>query len=431
MENNQSNLIGNYRYKLRKIAMNDNGCRLERCFIVLVHQPTGVIEAITDYADYCMYKTLGDSNYTKTAETSMYSVIMFLNFLFIDKHTEYKIFEIEDLTIKMVKDFLNWYIFSSTKQNVRPSKESVIAKRNHISDFIYNLCASTKHKMKHINKDDICEESLLRVNNGEKLIRKYLVKVVYDDTDSGYRSLYRDMPLQIVDRCITLAKIYDPELVFPIALMSYVGLREGEVVNIRRKTSCYGPNIIFTRPIPDSCEAIEIDLSSELALRSDGKSVGKIKKERHQSVCPAFVNKIDEYYKYHLSKTSDKATEVYAPMFLSSKQINGKYMALTKSALTVRIKRLFYEHVLPSMENDENLDFRLFYEAMKDHTWGPHSFRHWFTVVLVLMGYDEVQVMSFRGDKSIESSRRYLERKGELQRLYSESNEILGEIITG
>ena len=430
MNNNQTN-ITNYRFKLHKIALEDNGRRIERCFVVLVHETTGVIESITDYADYCIYKTSGDLNYSKTAETTMYSVIMLLNFIFIEKYEEYKVLNIEDITLKMAQDFLNWYTFSSTKRNTRPGKESVIAKRNHVSDFLYNLCLSTKYTMKHIKKEDICEESLLSINNGEKLIRKYRLKVVYDDTDSGYKSLYRDMPLLIVERFITLAKIYDPELVFPIALMSYVGLREGEVVNIRRKTSCYGPNLLFTRPIPDSVEAIEIDLSSELILRSDGKSVGKIKKERHQSVCPAFVNKIDEYYKYHLAITSDKPVEVYAPMFLSSRQINGKYIALTKSALTVRIKRLFYDHVLPSLKEDPNLDFRLFYEAMKDHTWAPHSFRHWFTVVLVLMGYDEVQVMSFRGDRSIDSSRTYLERKGELQRLYSDSNEILGEIITG
>ncbi len=422
--------ISNYRFKLHKIALEENGRRIERCFIVLVHKHTGVIEILTDYADYCLYKTLGDTNYSKTAETAMYSVIMLLNFIFIEKYEEYKVLNIEDITLKMAQDFLNWYTFSTTKQNTRPGKESVIAKRNHISDFLYNLCMSTKYTMKHFKKDDICEESLLRVKNGEKLIRKYLLKVVYDDNDNGYKSLYRDMPLKIVDRFITLAKIYDPELVFAIVLMAYAGLREGEVVNIRRKTSCFGPNLLFTRPLPDSCEAIEIDLSSELIMRSDGKSVGKIKKERHQSVCPAFVSIIDEYYRYHLAITADKTTEEYAPMFLDSRKTNGKYMAMTVSTLTNRIKKLFYDHVLPSMENDPNLDFRLFYEAMKDHTWAPHSFRHWFTVVLVLMGYDEVQVMSFRGDKSIESSRTYLERKGELQRLYSDSNEILGDIIT-
>ena len=52
------------------------------------------------------------------------------------------------------------------------------------------------------------------------------------------------------------------------------------------------------------------------------------------------------------------------------------------------------------------------------HTWGPHGFRHWFTVQLVLRGVEAAGIADFRGDSSLESATTYIMNKGELQRNY-------------
>ena len=360
----------------------------------------------------------------------MYSVASFLNFALIDNYDRYQITQIEELTIEMLKDYLNWYSLThTTNKGVTPSQSCVKAKRNQISDFLVNLCA--KYKLKHINKEMLVAEFyvLNPKTSYKERSKKYLISVKYRDASNGYRFLYRDMPLEIVERFIKEAKLHDKELVFPIALMAYAGLRIGEVVNIRREESCFGPNLIFTRIDDDYCTSLAIDLTKELTLRGDGIRVGKIKKERYQNVCPAFVHALGKYLNYHRAITRGKPLEKYAPMFVSKNISGNVFRAITKEALTSRIKKLFFNYVLPSLKNDANPKFQIFYESMQGHTWGPHSFRHWFSVVLVLMGFDEAQLMSFRGDKSIDSSRAYLTQKGELQMLYENANEILGEII--
>ena len=75
---------------------------------------------------------------------------------------------------------------------------------------------------------------------------------------------------------------------------------------------------------------------------------------------------------------------------------------------------------------------RLFYQQMQGHTWGAHSFRHWFTVSLILSGVDNIaSLMNYRGDSSPESAMIYLQNKGEIQRKYLEASEQFGRMVKG
>ena len=69
---------------------------------------------------------------------------------------------------------------------------------------------------------------------------------------------------------------------------------------------------------------------------------------------------------------------------------------------------------------------------MRNHSWGPHSFRHWFTVFLLYCGVDDVaRLKDLRGDRSDDAAESYLKRKGVLMSIYRKSIDKLGIMIKG
>ena len=228
--------------------------------------------------------------------------------------------------------------------------------------------------MKYLTKEDLIGTAYIMTSEHEKKkVIDYKIKVRYGDKKRRDNRLLRDMPLEIVERFIKMSQIYDPELTFAIVLMAYVGLREGEVCNVRRKESCYGPGIIIKYGdgfnsidgVYRKCncyDAIEIDLKDTLIMRSDGKSVGEIKRERMQPVYTGYIDIVSNYYEKHIEMIAHKPCEEFKPMFLCKNKIRktGKYMAMTKSALRDRINKLFLEHVLPSLKNDKNYKCRTY-----------------------------------------------------------------------
>lgn len=426
-DENYSNHVKKFKFKVRKISLDENGNQLVRYFIELVYRDTEIPVSATRFGDACLYKEFSDHCYAQDKESSFYAVTSFLNDVLIDNYEKYLLTDICEINIDVVKDYLRRYSKKTNKSCKALTKNTVIIHRNLISNFLYNLCLSSS--MKKLKKEEIIREVKYRERNGITITRpEYLIKVVYPKHPAGYVSLNRDMPSELVERFIDCAKMYDPEIAFAIVIMAYAGLRIGEVVNLRGRNSCYGGSFYFQK-ICDECTAIEIDLSNEYVMRSDLVVVGKIKKERRQSVCPLFTQVIYKEFKLHEAIIRDKDLECYGPLFTTSRKVNGRYMALTENSLRSRLLHLFWEKLYPTLEHDGNNSLRRFYYQMKDKSWGPHSFRHWFSVQIVLAGYDEVQLMNFRGDRTIESARKYLERKGELERVYRESNEIHAGVI--
>lgn len=89
------------------------------------------------------------------------------------------------------------------------------------------------------------------------------------------------------------------------------------------------------------------------------------------------------------------------------------------------------KYILPNLQNSSNESEKIFFMNMLTKTWGAHAFRHWFSVALVLEGYDEIMLQNARGDKSIKASEDYLRNKGELMKLYKQSSTRLQDIFRG
>lgn len=202
-------------------------------------------------------------------------------------------------------------------------------------------------------------------------------------------------------------------IAFGITLQLYAGLRPGCVVNMRQNGSPLSATPCFrVSYIGSSVSGVEIDLTHEYVLRSDGVSVGRIKKERVVKVFKPFIREVVIAYRLHMELLSRVECESqYMPMFVGS---NGK--AMTYNTYSKRVKRLVYDYLKPELYNSEDPEQSTFAHLLDSCRWAPHTLRHCFTVQLVLEGLDVAQIQLYRGDKSPESALTYMANKGEIMR---------------
>ena len=436
--------ISRIEFAVYNVAYSENNRYIKRPVIVIREKETGFIIKFTDYADYVLYRIYEDQNVYKANIKNVYAISQFLNYALVDNYSKYHNSSVNNLNIDMFKDFLNDYAQTILPSGRYPSQQSVSDKRIAVSIFGEMLCHYKGQKMKNLKKGDFIQTILYQ--DEYRTVEKYRYKLkirCYDDYTGELKQLYRDMPIELLDRFLQYAEMYEPELCFPICLQAYAGLREGEICNVRRKGSYYGPGIITTSKrtkdkygndifIPTS---FQIDLRHEYLMRKDYVYVGEIKSERIVSVWGPFVEKVNKYYLKHLRLIKEKSCDDdIQPMFLNKNKTRetGQYEAMTIDRYTSRIKRLFYEYILPSCENDANPDIALFFQQMKNHTWGLHAFRHWFTVFLLYCGVDDVaRLKDLRGDRSDDSAKDYLKRKGVLMNIYTKSLDTMGLMIRG
>ena len=436
--------ISKTEFAVYNVSYSEEKRYIKRPVIVLRDKETGLIIKFTDYADYVLYRVYEDQYVFKANEKMVYAISQFLNYSLIDNYWQYQITSVKELRIEHFKDFLSDYAQTKLASGRYPSQQSVNDKRVAISIFGEMLCHYNKKEMKHLKRGNFIKTTVYQKD--DKKIEKniYKLKIRCYEKDSGeLKQLYRDMPIELLERFLQYAEMYDPELCFPICLQAYAGLREGEICNVRRKGSSYGPGIITTSEktrdkygndifVPTS---FQIDLRNEYLMRNDYIEVGDIKRERIVGVWGPFVEKVNRYYLKHLYLIKNKPSdEDIQPMFLSKNKTRktGQYEAMTVDRYSARVKNLFYKYILPSCENDANPDLALFYLQMKNHTWGLHSFRHWFTVFLLYCGVDDLaRLKDLRGDKGDNSARDYLKRKGVLMNIYKKSLDKMGIMIRG
>lgn len=430
------------RFAVYKITYSEDKRFVRRYFIVLKDDLTGLIIKVTDFADYVLYRAMEDMNVYRTNESALYAICQFLNYVFFEHYEKYQITSIYDLNRNMFQEFILDYCSTRKPDGSYPGKESIINKRAAICIFGEMLCYYHKDKMKYLHRHEFVRTKLY--HDGEKTFEQnaYQIYVKYwSDNNGELQKLMRDMPIDLADRIIKMAEIHMPDLCFPIILQLYGGLRSGEICNIRGKDSILGPGIIIQSiPIIDKYgnrvlhpQSIQIDLRHEYTLRSDGARIGEIKKERMASIYGPFVNIVYKYYLKHLDLIKDKNCEDTKPLILckNKNRQTGLYYGQTKYNYCSRLKKLFFNYVLPSCENDQNPDLAIFYLNMQSHSWGPHAFRHWYTVYLIFCGVDDVaELMALRGDKNPNSAAEYIKNKGVILQTYEKSLQKLGKMIS-
>lgn len=208
------------------------------------------------------------------------------------------------------------------------------------------------------------------------------------------------------------------------AFGAFAGMRPSECCNVRREDSALGPGIRFEMRDGEVVN-IYIDLTEEKNLRSDLKYVGKIKKERTQKVYPAFLHAFMDCYNIFMKFNENRLYE-------------AEYGALsnTNFGKAISYKDYLYEFhkavqgAIPTMLASDDERTVHFAHLLLENHFGPHVFRHWFSVKLTLYGENAASLMYWRGDKSPESALTYLENKGELEKQFEKVNNEMFDYLS-
>ena len=412
-----------YRYSLynHKLIAN-NGEVYERHFIVIKNK-FGIIVHFTKLHNYVgVYDDKVFAPLTSDAETKLRYVCMMLNYVLATNYDKFHIDHIFKISKESLGCFFRDYAQEMLANGEYRSQQSVEKCVYAVAMFFRKL----RHKFGGhmlLHESDFITETTVFDKRGRQRVKKIPAFQV-----KGFpkqKNIFRELPTKAFQLLLSLAFRYSPDIVFAICLQAFAGLRAGEVMSVRQEGSPLGNGLIFTY-FEGEVRKIEIDLTKELPLRSDGVICAKIKKERRQCVYPPFLNAFYQAYKHHKHFLSGKKFEAeYCPMF-----INTKGLAMTYDDYSRRFTSLIENHFRSELLESDNLECRIYGQLLYENKLSSHVLRHWFSVQLVLCGEDIAQIQYWRGDKSPESALNYLQNKGDLVKELETANDLFAGIIT-
>jgi integrase len=343
---------------------------------------------------------------TSSSNEKLYHVCAMLNYILIEQYDRFGIDHIFHVNWEAINTFFHIYAYEQSVNGKFRSRETIERCVNNVADFFRRL------KSKHggyvlLEIDELFTEKTGFNRHGQQITKQvplFQVKHI-----PHYTETFRELPTKAFKILLNLAFRYAPDIALAICLQAFAGLRAGEVCNVRQECSPVGSGIILTRT-GDGLRKVEIDLTRELPMRSDGVFVGKIKRERKQCIYPAFLQAFNTAYGYHRAWLSCKDFEAdYCPMF-----VNSKGLALTYKNYSLRFENLITSHFRKALLGDEDPMMRIYGQLLYENKLGTHALRHWYSVQLVLRGEGIAQIQYWRGDKSPESAFAYLQNKGDL-----------------
>lgn len=369
---------------------------------VLTEIPLIMLEKDGDYypTDFHTYvETGGVKKQGFYNKAFFHNVVAFLNYVYFDRKY---ITRMNDLTIDMIQDFLNYY---GTRG---PIKKSTVERcMNDVMNFIVNY--GKKHQNFPIKEDDMYISKKKRNKNNRTITAKVpKFRVTYTPSNA---LIFRDMPQKAFE--IIYSHIFNnhKRILMAVALQAFAGLRPSEALNVRRPDSKLGPGLMF-QTVNGVVSKITIDLNEEYNLRSDLKKVGGIKKERTQEVftnfLPDFMSAYDEYVKYLKGK---KYEDAFGPLTLNKQ---GKAMTFPTYAAEFSTA---VKECIPALLQSGDPNLVLYGQILQVNSVSPHILRHYFTTRLVCdFNLDVPELMYWRGDKSPESALTYLQNKSDLNK---------------
>lgn len=337
-------------------------------------------------------------------------VCMFLNYCFFDK---YKVDKATDITMEMVENFLQDYALCRlpdddeyTHRNTQSVDQCIMF----VLDFVDLFCRknpNSKIKPQMLFK----EEEVFSQIKGEFISKKVpIINIAVKD--DGQSEILRDMPEEAFQILMTVIAEKHRNILMVAALGAFGGLRASEALNVRRLDSPIGSGMLFEY-INDRLSGIEIDLTHEYNLRSDYKSVGKIKRHRKAQIYPHFYSVFAQCYDLYMDFIEGKPYEVEYGALTNTK--SGKAMSYASYYAEFQKAVEDAKPIFKASSDPNTVKFGLELDTKKI---APHIFRHYFTVKLVLMGENEATIQTYRGDKSVSSALNYLQNKGEIQKQY-------------
>ena len=406
----------------------------DREYYILIVLNDEVADLPLKYTRYEDYIPINPREYKKetTIKKKAYNICQLLNYLFLETQ---QIDTLADVTDDMLQEFFDHYVNTrNDKGNLKRSKKDTV--KNCVYDVLgfmenYINAFSSKKKFR-LNIEDL-----------------YYQKDIYNHKTKGYKDTptpnfyikyptksekkFREFPESYFDILLSVAKEFMPEMVFPLAIQAYTGIREGGICNITMGSI----NVIEGLGYVSN---IEIDITEDAFFEDfPTKKVGHIKKCRLQKVYTPFI---DEFYKYYINHLK------YLEVFLKDKnrkfEIGNKHLPLfynsygkplTVETYSKKLKKLFYDYFLPTLYrlaqikmSDNAIDFA-YYEKYKEEYPGAHCLRHWFTMQLVNDGLSVGEIMKWRGDTNPNSALDYIHNQGYLKSKFKETTLTYQDII--
>lgn len=355
------------------------------------------------------------------AKMRLYYICKALNYVLIDHYSVYRVDHVFKVTKDMLAAFFMDYALEKMANGLHRSEESIEKCVSAVTLFFYKLGCRYGGRTA-IDRSELYKSKEIYTIRGRKTTRSmpdFQIRGIPEE-----KEIFRDIPTKAFQILLRLAVRYAPDIALAIGLGAFAGLRPGEVCNVRRVKSPKGPGLAFTERNGNLIR-VEIDLTHEYAMRSDGVSCGKIKKERKQGVYSSFLSAFRTLYRLHMDFLSGRSYEVdFCPMF-----INSTGMAMTYKDYYNRFRTLVDEYLRPELLRHDDPELRIYGQLLCENTLGPHALRHWFSVQLALRGEDIGQLQFWRGDKNPQSAFDYLMNKGDLIRELGEANEMLADFL--
>lgn len=392
---------------------------LIRKFIVLKDGNNNIL-SFTDFHKYIKSsKNKSVRRITDDGNSRFYYVAKLLNYVFFQR---YHIKKLTDIQVSMISDFLNDYGKGTLPDDTgERTKETVKVCISTIIDFCESLMEQNQGKC-HMKKSDLYKEVTTRTKRGNLIKKKVpAFEVLYCSIP---KTIFRDMPNSVFNLFMNEVIHHHKDILMLVALSAFAGLRPSEACNIRRTDSALGAGIRFVI-YEDEITDVILDLKKERNLRSDLKSVGKIKKERIQRVYPAFLSAFIQCYHIYMKHIEGHKYEATYGALTVNKQ--GK--AITYASYYQKFQ-LVINNLIPTLLKSEDAEVVNYGHLLMENRISPHILRHWFSVKLTLYGEDVSGLMYWRGDHSPESALTYLQNKGELEKQYRYVNTQLFDFMT-
>ena len=395
-------------YVYKHVFILNNNRKITRYFITVRDNQKTII-AFTDFHKYIRIgRNQKSVKATSSGEVRFYAICKFLNYVFFE--SKYKAICLNDITANMIQDYLNDYGMARLKEDDIERKQSTVNMSiSAIIDFFEAYLSDTRRRgVKTIlQKEDLYRKET-RFSKKNKKFETVTVPAFKVSVLEKEKAIFRDIFEGAYTVLMNTIIEEEPDILMLAALSSFGGLRPSEACNVFRNDSPLGEGIRFIE-YNGKVDDIIIDISCERPLRSDGKSVGDIKKERYQKIYPAFINAFMKCYETYMKHMEGRRYEAeYAPLTVNK---HGK--AITYDDYYSKFRKvvgLARERMLKS----DDPKVVVYGKHLAQTNLGPHIFRHWFSVKLTLFGEDVQGLMYWRGDKSPQSALTYIGNKSEL-----------------
>lgn len=340
-----------------------------------------------------------------------YYIVMFLNFVMVDSPE--RVDCIGDITPKLIRDFLNAYSMGLYGRPGTSHTSGTIDKCiSVVFRFLTDLAsdANASVRLSYTMADLIAGRYRWSARQGVQEKLEMAFEVLYDPED---HVTVRDMPPAAAQEMLAIAYQRHPWILMNLALGLCGGLRPSE-------TCALSLDSIKIGRLGGKVRQIDIDLENTVRLRSDGVPTGEVKRPRIVTIPSLFLDLFmachSRYMEWRMAQPSEAA---YRPLCLDRCNL-----AMTYETFLKRFKELMQE-TARALEGSTSPRVQGFLMNYRMYGVSPHICRHYFSVNLVLAGYDEIRIMTLRGDNSVNSAMTYLRNKGALMEQANATSELL------